>query len=66
MKTVSLSTFMQREWPDKGRTTKGNAIVSLRSVGVYPGTICDLRSAKQTDLTTYLFLSTNTTRHEKT
>jgi len=51
MKT-SLSTFMQREWPDKRRATKGNAVVSLRCVEVYARSICDLRSAKQIDLTT--------------
>jgi hypothetical protein len=52
MKTLSLLTFMQREWPDKGRATKGSAIVSLRCVGMYPRIISDLRSAKQIDLTT--------------
>jgi hypothetical protein len=52
MKTPSLSTFKQRKWPDKGRATKRSATVSLRSVGVYQRIICDLRSAKQIDLTT--------------
>jgi hypothetical protein len=51
MKTLSPSTFMQTDWPDKGRAPKGSAIVSLRCVGVYPRIICDLRSAKQIDLT---------------
>jgi hypothetical protein len=46
MKILPLSTFVQREWPDKGRATKGSAIVSLRCVGVYPRIICDLRCAK--------------------
>jgi len=52
MKTLSLSTFMQTEWPDKWRATEGSAIVPLRCVGVYPRIICELRSAKQIDSTT--------------
>jgi hypothetical protein len=51
METLSLSTFMQREWSDKGRATKGSAIISLRCVGVYPRIIGHLRSAKQIDMT---------------